>query len=69
MAIVVHVKEKKMRFKDVDQDESIGIANNEATGSVTGARNDVKAASDMLRLPECELWIFEQTCTATQEMC
>jgi hypothetical protein len=49
MAIVVHVREKKIRFKDVDQDDSIGIANSEAIGSVTGARNDVNAASDMLR--------------------
>jgi hypothetical protein len=40
-ARVVHVKEKKTRFKDVLHDDSIGIANSEANGREMGARRDV----------------------------
>jgi hypothetical protein len=38
------VREKKTRFRDVDHDDSIGIANKDARGSDIGARRDV---SDM----------------------
>jgi hypothetical protein len=40
-ARVVHVREKKTRFKDVLHDESIGIAKSEASGKEMGARRDV----------------------------
>jgi hypothetical protein len=39
MAIVVHVRLMKTRFKDVDQDDNIGMAKNEARGRVKGASN------------------------------
>jgi hypothetical protein len=40
MAMVVHVREKNTRLRDVDQPESIGIANKDARGSDRGARRD-----------------------------
>ena len=36
---MVHVKLRKTRFKDVDQEESIGMAKKEAKGRVMGASN------------------------------
>lgn len=39
MATVVHVKEKKTRFIDVDQEESMGIAKREPSGRAMGASN------------------------------
>ena len=41
-AIVVHAKERKTRLRDVDQEESIGMASREANGTVRGARRDVR---------------------------
>lgn len=40
MASVVHVRLRKTRFKDVDQDDSIGMAKREARGRVKGASKD-----------------------------
>jgi len=42
--MVVHVRLKKTRLRDVDHDESIGMAKREARGRVNGARS---ADSDM----------------------
>lgn len=39
-ANVVHVKLKKTRLRDVDHDESIGIANNDASGRLIGTSSD-----------------------------
>jgi hypothetical protein len=41
-AIVVHARERKTRFRDVDHEESMGIARREANGTVKGAKSDVK---------------------------
>jgi hypothetical protein len=41
-AIVVHASERKTRFRDVDHEESMGIARREANGTVKGAKSDVK---------------------------
>ena len=38
--MVVHVREKKTRFRDVDQEDSIGIAKRDASGRVIGARRE-----------------------------
>lgn len=37
--MVVHVRLRKTRFKDVDQEESIGMAKREAKGRVMGANS------------------------------
>jgi hypothetical protein len=39
---VVQVREKKTRFRDVDQEESMGIAKREARGRVIGERRVVR---------------------------
>lgn len=51
---MVHVKEKNTRFRDVLQDDSIGIAKSEASGSDIGARRDVSdmAQAGMARMPK-----------------
>jgi hypothetical protein len=41
-AIVVHARERKTRLRDVDHDESIGIARREARGAAKGVRRAVK---------------------------
>jgi hypothetical protein len=41
-ATVVHASERKTRFKDVDHEESMGIARREASGTVKGAKSDVR---------------------------
>ena len=45
MAMVVHVRLMKTRFREVDQEESMGIAKREARGRVIGASS---AESDIL---------------------
>lgn len=40
-AMVVQARERKMRLRDVDQEESMGMARREARGTVKGARRDV----------------------------
>lgn len=40
-AIVVQARERNTRFRDVDHDDSMGIARMEASGTVKGARRDV----------------------------
>jgi hypothetical protein len=40
-AMVVHASERKMRLRDVDHEESMGMARREAKGTVKGARRDV----------------------------
>jgi hypothetical protein len=40
-AIVVHARDRKTRLSEVDHDDSIGMASNEARGTVKGARSDV----------------------------
>lgn len=47
MAIVVHVSEKKTRFMEVDQEESIGIAKSDANGRVIGARRPESDISEL----------------------
>jgi hypothetical protein len=42
--MVVQVREKKTRLRDVDQEDSMGIAKREAKGRERGAR---RAESDM----------------------
>jgi hypothetical protein len=42
---VVQARLRKTRFRDVDHDESIGMARRDARGTVKGARRDV---NDML---------------------
>jgi hypothetical protein len=41
-AMVVHARERKTRFRDVDHEDSIGIASRDANGTVKGARRDVR---------------------------
>jgi hypothetical protein len=43
--MVVHVREKKTRLRDVDQEDSMGIAKREAKGRERGAR---RAERDIL---------------------
>lgn len=40
--MVVQARERKTRFRDVDQELSMGIARREARGTVKGARRDVR---------------------------
>jgi hypothetical protein len=39
-ATVVHARLMKTRFSDVDHEENMGIARNEASGRVMGARSE-----------------------------
>jgi hypothetical protein len=41
-AIVVHARERKTRLSDVDHDDSMGIASSDASGTVNGARRDMR---------------------------
>jgi hypothetical protein len=41
-AIVVHARERKTRLRDVDHDESMGIARREARGAANGVRRAVR---------------------------
>jgi hypothetical protein len=40
-ATVVHARERNTRLRDVDHDDSMGIARSEARGTVKGAKSDV----------------------------
>lgn len=42
---MVHARLRKTRLRDVDHDESIGMARSEASGTVKGARRDVRDIS------------------------
>ena len=47
--MVVQARERKTRLREVDQEESMGIARSEARGTVKGARRDVRDIVGILR--------------------
>jgi hypothetical protein len=57
-AMVVHARERKTRFRDVDHDESMGIARREAIGTVKGVKRDINdMVVECLGFSRCS-WYF-----------